>query len=291
LGGTAATTTTFSSGSPTFGQAPETRPLHLVLHRLGRVRKSGAGWSAQCPAHEDRNPSLSVSEGEDGRVLLTCHAGCELADIVHALGLSIKDLFASDAERQPANPVVATYDYVDEAGRRLFQVIRKADKQFVQRRPDGAGGWVWKLGDTRRVPYRLPKILEAVAAGIIVWCVEGEKDVHALERLGLVGTCNPGGAGKWLDSYSELLTGASVVVVADQDDAGRLHGHTVAASLTRHGVAVRLIDLLPIVTPSGDVSDLIDQVRAKGGDDATCRSTLLHLADRPLWPDGLEVAV
>src|SRR5207245_189444 len=69
---------------------------------------------------------------------------------------------------------VAVYDYTDERGKLLFQVLRSADKHFSQRRPDPAAksGWAWNLKDVRRVPYRLPKILAAArgkVAGRVVW--------------------------------------------------------------------------------------------------------------------------
>ena len=82
-------------------------------------------------------------------------------------------------------------------------MVRFDPKDFRQRKPDGAGGWDWRLNGARRVLYRLPAVLEAVAArrGRDV-VVEGEKDVHALEKLGIAATCNPGGAGKWSRQYS-----------------------------------------------------------------------------------------
>src|SRR5947209_1384357 len=73
-----------------------TAPMERVLERLDRVKRNGDGWSARCPAHEDRNPSLSVSETADGRVLLRCFAGCGFAAIVAALGLEERDLFGVD---------------------------------------------------------------------------------------------------------------------------------------------------------------------------------------------------
>jgi hypothetical protein len=68
-------------------------PVERLLSRLEKVRKSGHGWTARCPAHEDRTASLSVTTGDDGRALLHCFAGCGAADIVAALGLEIGDLF------------------------------------------------------------------------------------------------------------------------------------------------------------------------------------------------------
>ena len=73
-------------------------PIEIVLSKLRRVSASGDGWSARCPAHTDNSPSLSVCEGSDGKVLLTCHVGCDFNEIVEALGLEPADLFPkSDA--------------------------------------------------------------------------------------------------------------------------------------------------------------------------------------------------
>jgi len=64
------------------------------LPLLKQVKKTGRGWTARCPAHDDRNPSLSIAEGRDGRILLKCHAGCELSAILAELGLEVGDLFS-----------------------------------------------------------------------------------------------------------------------------------------------------------------------------------------------------
>ena len=68
-------------------------PAALLLPRLHGMRKVGSGWIANCPAHEDRSPSLSITEGDDGRLLLHCHAGCKVHDILAAVGLTVGDLF------------------------------------------------------------------------------------------------------------------------------------------------------------------------------------------------------
>ena len=101
--------------------------------------------------------------------------------------------------------IIDTYDYTDESGALLFQVVRSAPKDFRQRRPNGKGGWTWSLGKTRRVLYRLPEVRDAVAGGRIVLIVEGEKDVNTLRELGFAATCNPGGANKWRTEYTESL--------------------------------------------------------------------------------------
>jgi 5S rRNA maturation endonuclease (ribonuclease M5) len=127
----------------------------------------------------------------------------------------------------------------------LYQVCRfAAPKTFRQRRPDGKGGWIWKLGSTRRVLYRLPRVIEAAGAGEPVYIVEGEKDVHAMERAGAVATCNPGGAGKWKTSYNDYFGGADVVIVADRDpdERGRKHAHAIKQSLEGIAKTVRIVE-------------------------------------------------
>jgi len=219
-----------------------------IIARLKGAKQNGGGWMAQCPAHEDTNPSLSVTIGHDGRTLLHCHAGCSSESIVGALGLELRDLFA-DAGTDKR--IIAEYDYVDEDGVVLFQVLRFAPKDFRQRRPDGKAGWIWNLNGTRRVLYHLPQLRAGINACKRVFCVEGEKDVHALEALGRVATTNPGGAQKWRPEYSDSLRGADVVIIADKDEPGFAHARQVARAL--EGIAAKVVTVTAIA--GKDVSD------------------------------------
>lgn len=209
--------------------------LDLVLGKLDGVRQHGGYWMARCPAHDDHKASLSIKRGTEQPVIFKCHAGCERDTILDALSLTLADVSkartALNGEWTPFGEAVAFYDYTDEDGNLLFQVMRTADKQFPQRRPDGRGGWKWRLGDTRRVPYRLPKVLAAIANGEMVYIVEGEKDVHAIELAGGVATTSPGGAGKWRADYNEHFTGGDVTIIADRDEPGRYHAQDVARNL------------------------------------------------------------
>lgn len=204
-----------------------------LLDRLEGVRHSGGKAMARCPAHDDRVASLSVSEGEEG-LLLFCQAGCRTEDVVSALGLEMKDLFAASANDMPE----ATYSYTDESGVELYQSVRMPGKRFMQRHWDpfapgtDGGGWVWNMQGVRRVLYRLPSVLEAVKNGTTIYCVEGEADVGSLVDLGKIATCNPMGAGKWKPEYTDSLAGArSVIIVADKDKPGRDHAKTIRDSL------------------------------------------------------------
>jgi AAA domain len=222
-----------------------------ILRLLKRVRRNGTRWTALCPAHPDSNPSLSISES-DGRVLLHCHAGCTPETVVATLGLKMADLFIHSRDITPN--IVATYDYVDESGKLLFQVVRRDPKGFSQRRPDGRGGWHWNLDGARRVLYRLPSL---IGSDLVLIC-EGEKDCESAREMGLVATCNPGGAGKWRPQYSESLRGKHIVIVPDRDEPGIKHGFEVARSVIELAASVKMIDL-----PTGkDLSDWADGVRS-----------------------------
>jgi hypothetical protein len=192
------------------------------------------GSSARCPLpeHDDHRPSVSITQGRTG-VLLSCKAcGPEATPrIVASLGLVMGDLFDEPRQRQQAGfQVTAVYPYEDEHGEVLFYVERRVPKDFRQYRVVN-GRKVWKLGDTRRVIYRLPKVL-AAATSDVIFVAEGEKDVHALENAGEIATTCPGGKGMgWRDHYSEPLAGRDVLVIADRDEAGRAHALKVAASV------------------------------------------------------------
>ncbi len=258
-----------------------------VLRHFDHVKPAGPGkWMARCPAHEDETPSLAISEAADN-VLLKCFAGCETTEIVNRVGLSMRDLFTDGTSlgRQP----VVTYDYVDESGAILYQVVRYEPKGFSQRRPDGKGGWIShldceksakckcnpKLPPVRPVIYNLPKVTEA--AGLVI--VEGEKDVGTAGKLGLVATCNSGGAGKWRPEYATYLRGKRVVVIADADSPGVGHAREVARSLVPVAQWVKLIEALP---QAKDVTEWVE----KGG---TKEQLLNLIREAPkLTPADLE---
>lgn len=239
------------------------------LSLLDGVRRAGSGWVSKCPCrNDDNNPSLSIGQGADGRVLVTCHRGmsCNVEEICSAVGLEVSDLmpkkdgydlsptstpvrppqrqssqesFSKKTEQPVKLKLVATYDYTDEAGKVLFQKLRYVDengrKSFRQRKPDGNGGWEYSLGDIPKVLYNLPAVIAARSYNTPVWVVEGEKDADTLIELGYVATTMPGGAGKWLDIHTEPLSGLVVEIIADKDEIGIRHALDVRNKLTAAG--------------------------------------------------------
>jgi hypothetical protein len=198
--------------------------------KTGRAGRNGS-WC--CPAHDDSTPSLSITTA-DGKVIIHCHAGCTVQDVVAAVGLRMTDLFDPSETNGHVNGkarITAAYNYTDAAGALLFQVVRMDPKTFRQRRPDGRGGWEWKLGDTPRVLYQLPRVVDALAEKT-VFVAEGEKDCDAIIAAGEVATCNPGGAGKWRPEHTAALAGAfEIVIVVDDDEPGYQHAAAVYDAL------------------------------------------------------------
>jgi hypothetical protein len=156
---------------------------------------------------------------------------------------------------------IATYDYTDEQGRLLFQVVRGRDHKFLQRRPDGTGGWIWKRGG-RLVLYRLPELIAAKRAANghppRIYLCEGEKDVDRVRNDWVVtATTNPGGAGNWDPKFDALFAGSETILLEDNDEAGRKRTAKLAPRLTRAGAVVKVIRF-PHLDEGGDISDWLD---------------------------------
>ena len=256
-------------------------PIDRVLAAFKRVKTDGPSkWKAECPTHADDTQSLGVARGRDGRIVMTCRAGCDTKAVLAAVGLSMADLFAPGSA-QPAvqqttttrtTSLQKTYDYTDADGKLLFQSCRLHDsatgkKTFLQRRRLPDGKWDWSLGGTTPVLYRLPEVLAAVESGRPVYIVEGEKDADNLAALGFTATTNPMGAGKWRESMSPVFTGADVVILPDNDEPGR----ESAERLRARANAARL--RCDVLTPTADGDDWADVWAAAGADLAVMKET------------------
>ena len=76
--------------------------IENMLARLDKVKETGPGtWLACCPAHDDKHPSLSIRETDDGTILLKCWAGCGANDVVEVLGMTFSDLFPDRNSNSP----------------------------------------------------------------------------------------------------------------------------------------------------------------------------------------------
>ena len=239
-------------------------PVQVLLSRLPGATRGGNGWSARCPAHDDRRASLSVAEGGDGRALVRCHAGCTAEAVCAAVGLTLRDLMSARAEptvlfggsrvegEPKSRPAVfdtageavehlerrhgkrsALWTYHDADGNPLGLVVRwdlaggRKDIRPVSRH---AGGWrVAAMPDPRPL-YGLPEL--AGASRVLV--VEGEKCAEAARSLGFAATTSAGGSQAAGKSDWSPLAGKEVWILPDNDAPGRLTTVTSEKQHPRH---------------------------------------------------------
>ena len=165
------------------------------------------------------NGSLRVSISGEHRGTWKNHesgdGGGVLDLIVHKQGgdhksaaIWLRENIEGGAAANDAGQIVAVYRYEDWAGELVHEAVRYEPKSFRQRRPDGKGGHLWNMKVVRPTLHNLPRVHEAAMKGELVIVVEGEKDADRLNRLGLVATCNAGGAGKWRPEHTGQLAGA-----------------------------------------------------------------------------------
>jgi AAA domain-containing protein/CHC2-type zinc finger protein/Toprim domain-containing protein len=261
--------------------SPSEIRTYLAARHL-KLQPQGKEFRGPCPIHKGKRDSFAVNSVTGAwQCFSECARGGSLFGLEMELSGSafpeaLAEVFRIVGRPQPngnqKERLLTTYDYTDENGNLLFQCVRFMPKEFRQRRPDGKGGWIWNLENMRRVLYRLPRL--ATAEQVLI--VEGEKDVHALERLGFVATCNPMGAGKWREEYSNTLAGKDVVIFPDQDEPGRKHAEQVRRSLTGKARSV-------LIVPVGQGKDVSDWI-AGGATRETIEVAIRAVADQQPAP-------
>ncbi len=290
-------------------------PISKVLSALASVGKSfkpqGKGFSACCPAHEDHSPSLSISEGDDGRVLMNCFAGCDTEAICSALGLTLVDLF-EQSEPSPrcqkptkrhdskggkrfstlADAIAAysrtmgtpagVWHYGDATGEIVAAAIRynlpDGKKTFRPASRDGAG-WVLNAPALPRPLYRLHELASLPAEARVYVC-EGEKAADAACELGLPATTSFGGSQAAKHADWTPLAGRDVVILPDHDDAGAKYCETVKRILAvlNPRPTLRVVEL-PELPEGGDILEFIAARTAAGDSPTIIRDTVDELAE------------
>lgn len=244
---------------------------HDFISRLEGLTGSPNGYSAKCPAHDDAHASLSVAEGRDGRILLNCHAGCTLEQIVGAMGLTMNDLFPTEDRSLPSpdagrrvkakDSIEAEYVYYEDDFTPVLRKtkVRKADgsKYFYWQHFNGCG---WEKGKAGLMTplYRGETLKEADD----VLIAEGEKDVDTLIRLGYTAVSLPDGAdSRWLEAYGERLRGRNVYILPDNDEPGRKYASMIAGKLFGKVSGLKILNLCdkwPEMPAKADVSDMVE---------------------------------
>lgn len=226
------------------------------------------GINILCPLHDDRTPSFSISE--DDR-LFNCF-GCDKSGSVIDLEMewagspfsvavsNLADKYNLSLPKAPGYVFTAEYIYRDQFGKEKFRVRRYNDpKRFVQGHIKD-GKWVSNIqGIASRIPYRVEKWCKApvdayTADPVII--VEGEKDVENLEKLGFHATCNAGGAGKFFTEHSKYFENRRIIIIPDNDDAGKLHVAQIIQCVSHLIKEIKIIEL-PGLQEKQDISDWI----------------------------------
>lgn len=235
-----------------------------ILQRLEGVKGRDGKYMARCPNHGDSNPSLSVSLGDDNKILLKCFAGCSTEAIVWSMGLELKDLFAEPAAAFPTygeskanQPATQEAEYLYAGGTLKKLKFRRADgsKYCTWKHLKGS---TWEKGRNNILPglYQSQPDLPG-----IFFLVEGEKDVDNLKKAEMVAVSLPDGAqSKWEDSYDAVFKGKQVVILPDNDEPGKKYAQMCAEKLHGNAANIWIVDLKqawPDIPEKGDVSDLI----------------------------------
>lgn len=236
----------------------------LALFPESPRQKIPNGWNVICPAHQDKNPSLSLTL-EGLRILVHCKAGCKTEDVLKLKGLILADLFLDSNHRPEANKqktLVATFRYEHEKGKEAYQIRRldlgNGSKTFeVWHKKDGQ--YVSGMGESKKILYHSPEIPEWIAAGKRIYLPEGELKADRIISQGGAATTSPFGAGpnKWKPEYSKALAGAEVIILPDNDKPGRDFAQAKATSLYGIAKTVKVLELLRL-PEKGDIIDWLN---------------------------------
>ena len=288
------------------------RVLDVLRMQYMLPNPTGNGWISRCPAHDDRNPSLSIRQGDDGRVLLHCHAGCTPEQVVASIGMSMRDLFPEDSgdarssdgavcERQDAGRdesltgamsaysrslglPSARWDYHDRDNQRVGIVLRWDTPDGKQIRPLSLIDRQWKRTGMPgpRPLYRLPELLES--DGVVLVC-EGEKAADAAIACAYTATTSPHGSKAARHADWGSLRGRDVVIVPDLDEAGDAYASSVHALISGIARSVKIIDLRDGWDALMHGDDLDDALCLCDGDADRVRSVVDGLIEQaPLLP-------
>ncbi len=215
--------------------------IDALLSKFANVRRiKNNHWMAVCPCHDDKKGSLSISNTND-RVLIYCFGGCNINDILKASGLTFADLFY-DSGKEP----MAIYQYRNADGSLSHEKLKYKNpegKTFKQRRIDENGDITDNLDGTKRIPYNLPELLNAIKTNSPVIYVEGEKDADTARYILGYNSTTLGGASDWKDEYKHYFKDANLIIVPDKDDPGFKLSEKMAKDLSDIAKSLKVIIL------------------------------------------------
>ena len=245
--------------------------LNDIVSRFESPKKNGNNsFMVRCPCHNDNQQSLSISE-ENGKILINCFAGCKTEDILHSVGLEMKDLFSDKPSFTTPKPPNVEYIYSD----RLKKIRHyKWDngqwkKSFYWQHKDKNGQWQSNKGNCK-VPLYKQDLLSDVPPKETVYIVEGEKDCDTMtDKLHFRAVSAPNGAtatkggtkNKWNSDYNSLFNNLNVAIISDNDEVGRAYAETIASELLPIAKSVKIVDLCnewKNLKDKGDITDVYE---------------------------------
>ncbi len=244
--------------------------IHKVLGYFKGVKSVGENqWKAFSPLRRERNRSLSIKHiPSEDRILLHDFGDHEMKgpEIISAAGGSIEDI-QPRKENRPLQwwekDLQAEYRYIDENNHYLYSKLRypteDGGKDILYARIID-GNYDKGKGNAEHTLYNLLALLGAINKGFTVYFTEGEKDVDTLKRNGLTAT-TAGGVDDWKKDFARFFIGASVVVLADNDDPGKKFADKVMKALAP--VAYRRKIVFTSLQPGGDVTDYLEEGHTK----------------------------
>ncbi|MGM9916516.1 phage/plasmid primase, P4 family [Anaerotignum sp.] len=242
--------------------------LSELIQRFEKVEKRGNGvYQCACPIHNDKKPSLTITDKPD-KILIHCHAGCSTPDILNELGLKMTDLYKGEKppetwqgniERYKRKQIEEVYHYTDENGKYLYTKLRLVGKDILYGRINADKTFFnMGMGGKKKTLYNLPSTIRAVQNGFPVYFVEGEKDVNTLKAMGLTAT-TCGGVQDWRKEFAPIFTGATVIILPDNDEPGYKLAKEVKRDLRNYAHAVKTVK-----TSEAEKGDVTDYIKKEG---------------------------
>lgn len=241
--------------------------INEILTKFENVKQMKPNsYQCKCPAHDDRKASLTITQGNN-KILLHCHAGCKVNDILSKINLKMSDMYDNENNNKKTlswqkrlelyknKEIEATYTYTDKNNKYLYTKVRFKGKEItygiLNKEKDML---VLNLNNTPKQLYNLPNFLKAVQNGETVYFVEGEKDVETLKRFNMTAT-TCGGVGDWKEEFAEYFKGAKTIILPDNDKVGIKLAEQVKNDIKKYAFQVKTV----IVSSStkGDVTDYL----------------------------------
>jgi len=276
-------------------------------------KETDTGLVSCCPAHDDRNPSLNIKAGKDGRALLKCHAGCFVEAIVESIGLSMRDLYTNGTSSEGSSRLSSIENAQSDSGSadrgskpkgKGFETPEDAIAIYTRSMGEQDAQWDYHIAEGKLVgivlrwdtdsgkkirpvsiidgrwhnegmpePRPLYRLPRLLESVGPIIVCEGEKATDAAIACGYTATTSPHGSKSASKADWSVLRGRDVIIIPDLDDAGLAYADDVL-TLCKGAASIRIIDLSEVWPDLDKGGDLADVLAIEAGDTEAVRSKL-----------------